>query len=288
VAPVPAAVRVPAFRTTRAREGYDRAEVDAFLAAVVPLVASARAGDDLVARIRTAAFRPTRLRQGYDPAEVDAFLDDLVAQAARNAREVDADGRGAQGLVPATGAPVPAPPAFSSTVWREGYDREEVDALVDDVRQLLEHGPVPVGLPDRIAATTFQATRLQPGYDQDEVDDYLDVLLDAARTAVAQATSSPLTMREARRQARALAAPGRAPAGSRFERADKRESGYAVREVDAFAERVGRELMALVPASAADDVRATRFGRERAGYRLDEVDAWLADVAGHLTRRELG
>ncbi len=278
----------PPFRTTRAREGYDRAEVDAFLAEVVPLVATARSGDDLVGRIRAVAFAPTRLRAGYDQAEVDAYLDDLADAATRNAREVDADGRGAQGLVPATGAPVPAAPTFSSTVWREGYDREEVDTLVDDVRHVLEHGPVPVGLPDRIAGTTFQATRLQPGYDQDQVDDYLDVLLEAARAAVAQAKSSQLTMREARRQARELAGPGRAPAGSRFERADRRDSGYAVREVDALAERVARELMALVPATGADDVRATRFGRERAGYRLDEVDAWLADVAGHLTRRELG
>ncbi|GAB4067075.1 hypothetical protein GCM10028777_22000 [Angustibacter speluncae] len=278
----------PTFRTTRARQGYDRAEVDAFLAEVVPLVHSARAGDDVVGRIRSVSFSPTRLRSGYDQEQVDTYLDELVEQAVRSAQVVDVDGRGPQGLVPATGAPVPPPPAFSSTVWREGYDREEVDVLVDDVRRVLEHGPVPVGLPDRIASTTFQATRLQPGYDQDEVDDYLDVLLEAARAAVSQAKSSPLTMREARRQARALAGPGRAPAGSRFERADRRESGYAVREVDAFAERLARELMALVPSTAADDVRGTRFGRERAGYRLEEVDAWLADVASHLTRRELG
>lgn len=278
----------PSFRTTRAHEGYDRAEVDAFLAQVVPLVSSARAGDGVVGRIRSVAFTPTRLRPGYDQQQVDSYLDDLVEQAVRSARVVDVDGRGPQGLVPAAGTPVPKSPAFSSTMWREGYDREEVDVLVDDVRRVLEHGPVPVGLPDRIASTTFQATRLQPGYDQDEVDDYLDVLLDAARAAVSQARSSALTVREARRQAHALAAPGRGPAGSRFERADRRESGYSVREVDAFAERIGRELMALVPSTAADDVRATRFGRQRAGYRLEEVDAWLADVASHLTRRELG
>lgn len=276
----------PPFRTTRAREGYDRAEVDAFLAEVEPLVAAADA--DVVGRLRAVTFRTTRLRPGYDQDEVDAHLDDLVERAARSARVVDAGGRGPQGLVPATGAPVPPAPAFSATMWREGYDREEVDTLVDDVRRVLEHGPVPVGLPDRIASTTFQPTRLQHGYVQEEVDDYLDLLLEAARAAVAQARSSPLTMREARRQARALAGPGRAPAGSRFDRADRRESGYAVREVDALAERLGRELMALVPSTAADDVRATRFGRERAGYRLEEVDAWLADVASHLTRRELG
>ena len=61
------------FALVRMREGYDVAEVDAFVARV-------RDGHVTSADARNARFTPVRLRQGYDMGEVDDYVDGLAAQ----------------------------------------------------------------------------------------------------------------------------------------------------------------------------------------------------------------
>ena len=58
-------------------------------------------------------------------------------------------------------------PLFTSTRWREGYNRDEVDAAVDQV--------LAGGLnAEEVRALVFRPVRNGPGYDMGEVDDWLD------------------------------------------------------------------------------------------------------------------
>jgi DivIVA domain-containing protein len=63
---------------------------------------------------------------------------------------------------------------FSTTRLRPGYEQEEVDAFLDEIRDtFLETGEPPL-TPDAIRTKQFSTTRLRPGYEQEEVDDFLD------------------------------------------------------------------------------------------------------------------
>lgn len=67
-----------AFTRVRLREGYDLAEVDAFMERVHRALES---GDGSVTAedVRNVRFSPVRIRQGYDMGEVDAELDRIAA-----------------------------------------------------------------------------------------------------------------------------------------------------------------------------------------------------------------
>ena len=65
---------------------------------------------------------------------------------------------------------------FSTTRLRPGYDEEEVDALLDDIRDtFLGTRQTPV-TPDEVASTRFSRTRVRPGYVDAEVDAFLGEL----------------------------------------------------------------------------------------------------------------
>ena len=71
-------------------------------------------------------------------------------------------------------------PSFTRVRLREGYQIEEVDDFLLDVRPLLD-GPLPNdALADRIESARFSPVRLRPGYDMQEVDDHLEHLLTLA------------------------------------------------------------------------------------------------------------
>lgn len=61
------------FAVVRLREGYDIAEVDAFVTRVA-------AGNVSSADARSARFTPVRVRLGYDMGEVDDYIDGIAAQ----------------------------------------------------------------------------------------------------------------------------------------------------------------------------------------------------------------
>jgi DivIVA domain-containing protein len=69
---------------------------------------------------------------------------------------------------------IPAPGRFSTTRLRPGYDMEEVDAFLDEIRDTFLGIREPLLAPDEIRAKQFSTTRLRPGYDMEEVDAFLD------------------------------------------------------------------------------------------------------------------
>ena len=71
-----AEIRSTTFSVTRWREGYDKAEVDAFLARIALAVDTHSVIVPL--EIVNARFQPTRLREGYNQNQVDNFLDRIV------------------------------------------------------------------------------------------------------------------------------------------------------------------------------------------------------------------
>lgn len=71
-----AEIRSTTFSVTRWREGYDKAEVDAFLARVALAVDTHTAITPL--EIVNARFQPTKFREGYNQNQVDNFLDRIV------------------------------------------------------------------------------------------------------------------------------------------------------------------------------------------------------------------
>ncbi len=71
-----AEIRATTFSATRWREGYDKAEVDAFLARIALAIDTRTAIAPL--EIVNARFRPTKFREGYDQDQVDNLLDRLV------------------------------------------------------------------------------------------------------------------------------------------------------------------------------------------------------------------
>lgn len=70
-------VRNVRFAPSRMREGYDEAQVDAFLDRMLVELRERRA---MAGDARAARFATTRLRRGYDQSEVDGFLDHLATE----------------------------------------------------------------------------------------------------------------------------------------------------------------------------------------------------------------
>lgn len=73
-------VRNVRFATTRFGEGYDEANVDAFLDKMILALRGHRA---MATDVRAVRFPVTRLRRGYRQPEVDAFLEHLATEIER-------------------------------------------------------------------------------------------------------------------------------------------------------------------------------------------------------------
>ena len=63
---------------------------------------------------------------------------------------------------------------FATSRLRPGYDIEEVDAVVEAIRQAFLGIGQPPLTADEVRDKRFSTTRLRPGYDQEEVDAFLD------------------------------------------------------------------------------------------------------------------
>ena len=63
---------------------------------------------------------------------------------------------------------------FSTTRFRPGYDEQEVDILLDAVRDTFLGAGNPPLTAAEVRSSRFTATRLRPGYVKDEVDNFLD------------------------------------------------------------------------------------------------------------------
>jgi DivIVA domain-containing protein len=63
---------------------------------------------------------------------------------------------------------------FSTIRWRPGYDEEQVDILLDAVRDTFLGAGNPPLTAAEVRSSRFTATRLRLGYVKDEVDNFLD------------------------------------------------------------------------------------------------------------------
>jgi DivIVA domain-containing protein len=74
---------------------------------------------------------------------------------------------------------------FGTTRWREGYEPQDVDELMERVRETLAGferrrsiNPITAA---EVASALFTPTKFREGYDQNDVDDFLDEIVAALR-----------------------------------------------------------------------------------------------------------
>jgi DivIVA domain-containing protein len=157
-----------------------------------------------------------------------------------------------------------------------GYDRAQVDALLERVTATLRHGQWGLTADD-VHGVRFDI--VLRGYEQGAVD---ELLQEAARELRA---AGPIGQRAGR---------ARVHHGwlidwiqsARFPGAGLR-AGYDVRDVDAFLDRVIAGLRGTAPPMTARDVRDCTFRSVRLGPGYDEreVDRFLVQLAGAFEKR---
>ncbi|MFI0354021.1 DivIVA domain-containing protein [Actinomadura sp. 9N407] len=157
-----------------------------------------------------------------------------------------------------------------------GYDRAQVDTLLERITATLRHGQWGLTADD-VRGTRFDI--VLRGYEQRAVDELLQEAVRELRAA------APIGQRAGR---------ARVHSGwlinwiqnARFPGAGVR-TGYDVRDVDAFLDRVVAGLRGLAPAMTARDVRDCTFRSVRLGpgYDVAEVDRFLVQLAGAFERR---
>ncbi len=158
-----------------------------------------------------------------------------------------------------------------------GYDVEQVEAFLATARDAYTesagHHPL-----DSAAIRNTAFGMVRGGYDPAAVDAALERLEDA----FAQRERERLTAEvgeedwnaEARATAQALVDRLARPAGSRFRRCGLLTTGYRVRDVDDFAERITGYLLRGAPLTAAE-VREVVFRPAKRGYDEAQVDLVL-------------
>jgi DivIVA domain-containing protein len=163
----------PPFRRVKWQQGYDIAEVDAFVARLEAAV-DGRPGAQPVTvdEIRNVAFRPVRFREGYAIEDVDDFLDLAVQSLSRGQVEDRSDGER-----PTDSRRQREAPRFNLVKLREGYDMAEVDDFVDRVMATVNGQPVDRPVTSReIRTVRFSPVRIREGYDVMEVDLFLETV----------------------------------------------------------------------------------------------------------------
>ncbi|WP_242901444.1 DivIVA domain-containing protein [Actinomadura terrae] len=156
-----------------------------------------------------------------------------------------------------------------------GYDRGQVDGLLGRISRALSGGP-PVSV-DEVRAIRFDV--VLRGYEQRAVDELV-------RECIRELQS---TAPYDERAGRPRVHPGwliNWIQNARFAGAGLR-TGYDVRDVDAFLDRVIAGLRGTAPPVTARDVRESAFRVVRlgSGYDEQEVDRFLVQLAGALERR---
>ncbi|MFC5754104.1 DivIVA domain-containing protein [Actinomadura rugatobispora] len=157
-----------------------------------------------------------------------------------------------------------------------GYDRAQVDALLERVTATLRYGRWGLTADD-VRRTRFDI--VLRGYEQRAVDELLQEAIRELQSA------APMGVRPGRPKVH----PGWLISwiqNARFSGAGVR-AGYDVRDVDAFLDRVVAGLRGVAPPMTARDVRdsAFRIVRLGPGYDEGEVDRFLVQLAGALERR---
>ena len=158
-----------------------------------------------------------------------------------------------------------------------GYDTAEVEEFLEDARRAYA---APAGQSalsaEQIRTTAFGMKR--GGYDPAAVDAALERLEDAfatrEREVAIDRSGDQVWYQEARGAAQTVLDRISRPRGHRFHRVNWFASGYSVREVDRFTDRIRRFFQAGV-ALTPEDIRQVAFQPQRGGYSEAQVDALL-------------
>jgi len=164
---------------------------------------------------------------------------------------------------------------------RPGYDVEEVDSFLSSAREAyaqLSGGPADLRAAD-LRHTAF--TLRKGGYSAPHVDAALERLEDAFASRERQyaiaAKGEDVWLREARATAQEIVNRLARPQRERFQRLGALTTGYNIRQVDAFSDRISgyfRDGSVL----SVDDVRTVSFAPQRGGYSEPQVDLVLDTV----------
>nr|WP_246401616.1 DivIVA domain-containing protein [Jiangella mangrovi] len=166
------------FTVVRLSEGYDIAEVDAFVDRIRATLGTTLSDDE----VRQVQFTAVRLRAGYDMRSVDEYLDDVIARLSV------APTPPAVAEPPSSSPPSAAERAallavagrergsrFARPRFGRGYHPDQVDAFVDEVRGTLATTLTRA----EVANTHFDL--VWRGYDPREVDAWLVAVEDHTR-----------------------------------------------------------------------------------------------------------
>lgn len=166
-----------------------------------------------------------------------------------------------------------------------GYDIDEVEDFLEDARRAYTGDP---GSAQIVTATSIRQIGFRMkrgGYQPAAVDAALERLEDAfaARERDRKLThlGNQGAYEQARTDAQVILDRCLRPRGRRFHRVGILTTGYAVRDVDLFADRIVRYLQQGTPL-AVDDVRGATFASVKGGYEETQVDLVLDAVVDLL------
>jgi DivIVA domain-containing protein len=166
-----------------------------------------------------------------------------------------------------------------------GYNTTEVDAFIAEARIAYDSNIAGASTLTSHAIRDMSFALHKGGYSTRHVDGALERLETAfaeRERAVALATMGEAAWLERASQLSAvLTARFSRPAKHRFTRAGILTQGYAIKDVDAFADRVVAYLLHGEPLSVAD-VRSVTFRAARGGYEESQVDAVLDSLVDLL------
>lgn len=162
-----------------------------------------------------------------------------------------------------------------------GYDIDEVEDFLEDARRAYtgDRGSAQVVTATSIRQMGFSMKR--GGYTPAAVDAALERLEDAFAARERDRALAELgnqgAYERARSDAQVILDRCVRPRGRRFKRVGILTTGYSVREVDGFADRIVRYLQQGTPLTV-DDVRGIAFARQKGGYQETQVDVVLDSV----------
>jgi DivIVA domain-containing protein len=166
-----------------------------------------------------------------------------------------------------------------------GYDIDEVEDFLEDARRAYtgDRGSAQVVTATSIRQMGFSMKR--GGYAPAAVDAALERLEDAFAARERDRALAELGNQgaydRARGDAQVILTRCLRARGRRFARVGILSTGYSVRDVDTFADRIARHLQQGAPLTV-DDVRASVFGRQKGGYQETQVDVVLDAVVDLL------
>lgn len=136
------------FPVVRLHEGYDLAEVDAFVERIQATMATTLRIDD----VKNIEFTTVRLHEGYDMRAVDEYLDEVIARLSGTSAAADDD-------------------ELTTTEWRESLDeRYELLSVANQER-----------------GQRFGRSGFAKGYDPDQVDAFADHVRGTLTTSLTRA-----------------------------------------------------------------------------------------------------